>query len=161
MHLKDVRDDLAGRVRRGELTYTEGVALGMYVPLGSGDVDIAAIVRALEASGYTGWYVLEQDTILTGAPADTGVDPVADVRARRPHPGRRRRPGGDPVTAVAGAAAVSGPTPEVVAMGRIGVDVYPLQLGVGLEEVSTFGKFLGGSATNVAVAAARHGTRCA
>jgi len=47
--------------------------------------------------------------------------------------------------------------PELVAMGRTGVDVYPLQHGVGLEEVSTFAKFLGGSATNVAVAAARHG----
>ena len=33
--------------------------------------------------------------------------------------------------------------------------------GVGLAEVETFGKFLGGSATNVAVAAARHGRRTA
>ena len=55
------------------------------------------------------------------------------------------------------AVTAASATPEVVTMGRIGVDVYPLQLGVGLEEVSTFGKFLGGSATNVAVAAARHG----
>jgi 5-dehydro-2-deoxygluconokinase len=46
-------------------------------------------------------------------------------------------------------------------MGRVGVDVYPLQIGVGLDEVSSFGKFLGGSATNVAVAAARHGRRSA
>lgn len=42
-------------------------------------------------------------------------------------------------------------------MGRLGVDLYPLQSGVGLAEVATFGKFLGGSAANVAVAAARHG----
>jgi 5-dehydro-2-deoxygluconokinase len=42
-------------------------------------------------------------------------------------------------------------------MGRVGVDLYPLQDGVPLDEVSTFGKYLGGSATNVAVAAARHG----
>src|SRR5579863_7657506 len=46
-------------------------------------------------------------------------------------------------------------------MGRVGVDIYPLQTGVGLEDVETFGKFLGGSATNVAVAAARHGRRAA
>lgn len=46
---------------------------------------------------------------------------------------------------------------EVVTIGRSGVDIYPLQTGVGLEEVSTFGKFLGGSPTNVAVAAARMG----
>ncbi|WNB87444.1 5-dehydro-2-deoxygluconokinase [Cellulomonas sp. ATA003] len=42
-------------------------------------------------------------------------------------------------------------------MGRSGVDLYPLQTGVGLEDVETFGKFLGGSPTNVAVAAARLG----
>ncbi len=50
---------------------------------------------------------------------------------------------------------------DVLTMGRIGVDVYPLQVGVGLEDVETFGKFLGGSATNVAVAAARHDRRAA
>lgn len=50
---------------------------------------------------------------------------------------------------------------DLVAMGRTGVDVYPLQHGVGLEDVSTFQKFLGGSATNVAVAAARYGRRSA
>jgi 5-dehydro-2-deoxygluconokinase len=49
--------------------------------------------------------------------------------------------------------------PEVVALGRLGVDLYPLQSGVGLEDVASFGKFLGGSAANVTVAAARHGHR--
>jgi 5-dehydro-2-deoxygluconokinase len=46
---------------------------------------------------------------------------------------------------------------EVLTMGRSGVDIYPLQIGVGLEDVTTFGKFLGGSPMNVAVASARHG----
>ncbi|MFD1859108.1 5-dehydro-2-deoxygluconokinase [Aeromicrobium camelliae] len=46
-------------------------------------------------------------------------------------------------------------------MGRCSVDVYPLQVGVGLEDVESFGKYLGGSPTNVAVAAARHGRRSA
>ena len=78
-HLKDVRLDLARRVQTGDLTYTEAVAAGMYVPLGQGDVDIAAIVGALEDSGYGGWYVLEQDTILPGEPEGEG--PVADVEA--------------------------------------------------------------------------------
>jgi len=50
---------------------------------------------------------------------------------------------------------------EVLTMGRVGVDIYPEQIGVGLEDVESFGKFLGGSATNVAVAAARHGHRSA
>jgi 5-dehydro-2-deoxygluconokinase len=50
---------------------------------------------------------------------------------------------------------------EVLTVGRIGVDIYPEQVGVGLEDVRTFGKFLGGSAANVAVAAARYGRRSA
>jgi 5-dehydro-2-deoxygluconokinase len=50
---------------------------------------------------------------------------------------------------------------DVITIGRVGVDIYPLQTGVGLEDVTSFGKFLGGSATNVAVAAARHGLRSA
>ena len=50
---------------------------------------------------------------------------------------------------------------DVITMGRVGVDVYPQQIGVGLEDVESFGKFLGGSPTNVAVAAARYGRRAA
>ena len=50
---------------------------------------------------------------------------------------------------------------EVLTMGRVGVDVYPEQVGVGLEEVETFRSYLGGSPTNVAVAAARYGRRSA
>jgi 5-dehydro-2-deoxygluconokinase len=50
---------------------------------------------------------------------------------------------------------------DVITMGRVGVDLYPLQSGVGLEDVTSFGKFLGGSPTNVAVAAARYGLNSA
>jgi len=50
---------------------------------------------------------------------------------------------------------------EVLTMGRIGVDLYPLEVGVELADVQTFGKYLGGTATNVAVAAARLGRRAA
>ncbi|MGA5298853.1 5-dehydro-2-deoxygluconokinase [Nucisporomicrobium flavum] len=53
------------------------------------------------------------------------------------------------------------PADEVLTMGRIGVDLYPQQIGVSLREVRTFEKFLGGSPTNVAVAAARYGRRSA
>jgi hypothetical protein len=34
---------------------------------------------------------------------------------------------------------------DVVTMGRIGVDIYPLQVGRSLRHVETFGKYLGGS----------------
>jgi 5-dehydro-2-deoxygluconokinase len=50
---------------------------------------------------------------------------------------------------------------EVLTMGRVSADLYPLQVGVGLDSVETFGKWLGGSATNVAVAAARYRRRTA
>ena len=46
---------------------------------------------------------------------------------------------------------------DVICVGRVSADIYPLQAGVGLHEVETFGKFLGGSAANVAVAASRLG----
>ncbi|HWK29983.1 MAG TPA: 5-dehydro-2-deoxygluconokinase, partial [Solirubrobacter sp.] len=52
-------------------------------------------------------------------------------------------------------------TLDLLTLGRIGVDLYPEQTGVGLEDVSTFAKSLGGSPTNVAVAAARLGARAA
>ncbi|MFC0506770.1 5-dehydro-2-deoxygluconokinase [Micromonospora costi] len=48
---------------------------------------------------------------------------------------------------------------DVLTIGRVGVDIYPLQVGVPLAEVETFGRFLGGSPTNVAVAASRQGLR--
>ena len=50
---------------------------------------------------------------------------------------------------------------DLLTIGRVGVDLYPLQSNTHLQDVETFGKFLGGSPTNVAVAAARHGRRTA
>jgi len=78
VHLKDVSADLAEQVRAGRMGYRDAVAAGMYRPLGMGDVDVEAIVSALEASDYDGWYVLEQDRVLEGAPEE-GMGPVQDV----------------------------------------------------------------------------------
>jgi len=78
-----VDSTIADKVRAGRLTYTEGVVEGMYRPLGTGDVDIAAIVNTLQGNGYTGWYTLEQDTILTEEPRGEG--PVHDVRISADH----------------------------------------------------------------------------
>jgi 5-dehydro-2-deoxygluconokinase len=50
---------------------------------------------------------------------------------------------------------------ELLTVGRISVDLYAEQLGAPLAEVRTFRKSLGGTATNVAVAAARLGRRAA
>jgi len=50
---------------------------------------------------------------------------------------------------------------DVITTGRVGVDLYPQQIGVPLADVQTFAKYLGGTATNVAVQAARLGSRTA
>ena len=75
VHLKDVDRTWAARVRGGETSYSDAVAAGMYRPLGDGQVDVAAIVGSLEAAGYQGWYVLEQDTVVT----DPSTSPASDV----------------------------------------------------------------------------------
>jgi len=77
-HLKDVDNSIAEKVRSGRLTYTDAVKEGMYRPLGTGDVNVESILKSLRENDYQGWYVLEQDTILTEAP--TGEGPVRDVR---------------------------------------------------------------------------------
>jgi len=76
-HVKDVDLGLARQVQSGRKTYTEAVRAGMYRPVGRGDVDFEAIVGHLRGNEYAGWYVLEQDTILTEEPVGEG--PVADV----------------------------------------------------------------------------------
>jgi inosose dehydratase len=79
VHLKDVRTAVSATVSAGDTSYIDAVRAGLYAPLGQGDLDIAAIVRALEAIGYQGWYVLEQDCALYDEPA-AGAGPMLDVR---------------------------------------------------------------------------------
>lgn len=80
VHLKDVSAALAARVRSGDLSLLPAVREGLFCPLGHGDVAIADLVAALERSGYHGWYVLEQDTAITGDEPPAGSGPVNDVR---------------------------------------------------------------------------------
>ena len=77
-HIKDVDLGLARQVQDGRRSYTEAVREGMYRPVGRGDVDFAAIIGYLRGREYDGWYVLEQDTILTEEPSGEG--PLTDVR---------------------------------------------------------------------------------
>ncbi|MFT3876026.1 MAG: 5-dehydro-2-deoxygluconokinase [Propioniciclava sp.] len=58
-------------------------------------------------------------------------------------------------------SSTAAPRLDLLSIGRSGVDIYPEQIGVGLEDVTSFGKFLGGSPANVAVAAARMGNSAA
>jgi len=78
VHLKDVDAAAAERVRSGKVPFRRAVIDGMFKPLGQGDVDIAGVISQLEAHGFTGWYVLEQDTALADEPA-TGEGPAADA----------------------------------------------------------------------------------
>jgi len=77
VHLKDVDAELAAQVADGRLTFAEAVRAGLWVPLGQGSVDIAAMIRTLHEGGYAGWYVLEQDLMLDAEPIGRG--PAADV----------------------------------------------------------------------------------
>ena len=78
VHLKDVVPALADKVRSGEVPFRQAVIDGLFTPLGAGGVDIAGVIRTLEADGYRGWYVLEQDVSLPSEPAP-GTGPKADA----------------------------------------------------------------------------------
>jgi inosose dehydratase len=80
VHLKDVRLDMVPPVLRREVTLMAATQAGLFTPLGQGDVDILGVVQTLEAAGYHGWYVIEQDTAITdGLPAE-GEGPITQVR---------------------------------------------------------------------------------
>jgi inosose dehydratase len=80
VHLKDVDLASAERLQKGELSLMAATEKGLFKPLGRGDVPIDQIVTHLERSGYDGWYVLEQDTSITGELPAEGRGPVEDVR---------------------------------------------------------------------------------
>jgi inosose dehydratase len=80
VHLKDVNNEIAARFLAKELTFSDAVAAGLFCVLGTGSVDLASMIGALDAAGYDGWYVLEQDVMLTGGEPE-GEGPVANVRA--------------------------------------------------------------------------------
>jgi inosose dehydratase len=78
VHLKDVDEAMAQRVRNGDLAFRQAVIDGIFKPLGEGAVDIAGFVRTLEGAGFDGWYVLEQDCVLDEDPPP-GEGPIGDA----------------------------------------------------------------------------------
>ncbi|TWP53105.1 TIM barrel protein [Lentzea tibetensis] len=86
VHLKDVRDDIAVKVRSGEVGYATAVGQGMYVPLGDGDVDVESLVKLVQEAGYTGWFVLEQDTAL--GDDSSATKPLQDTARSLAHLGK-------------------------------------------------------------------------
>jgi inosose dehydratase len=81
VHLKDVRRTVAESVARGEMTYADAVSGGLYAPLGEGDIDMRSIVESLEQTGYSGWYVLEQDVRLDAEAEDPATNARRSVAA--------------------------------------------------------------------------------
>lgn len=80
VHLKDVDATVAARVRAGELTIQPAVKQGLFLPLGRGDARVAETVGVLEANGYDGWYVLEQDADLGPVAPAAASGPMEDAR---------------------------------------------------------------------------------
>ena len=78
-HLKDVDPEVAGRLAVRELTFKEAAQQNAFKPLGDGDVDVTAVLGKLQSAGYTGWYVLEQDSVVEAEPPE-GEGPVTEVR---------------------------------------------------------------------------------
>jgi len=79
VHLKDIRLDMVAPVLRREVSLMAATQAGVFTPLGQGDVDILGVVQTLEAAGYRGGYVIEQDTAITGGFPDDGEGPVEQV----------------------------------------------------------------------------------
>jgi inosose dehydratase len=80
VHLKDLNPAVAQRLNAGELSLMGAVQEGLFPSLGQGQLPLAAVVTTLEQAGYRGWYVIEQDCALTGAPPPEGQGPILDVR---------------------------------------------------------------------------------
>jgi inosose dehydratase len=79
VHLKDVDRGLARQIATRDLSFKEAAQRGAFRPLGDGDVEIARLLELLERAQYSGWYVLEQDTVVEAEPQE-GEGPVTDVR---------------------------------------------------------------------------------
>ena len=77
-HLKDVDTEVAGRLAARKLSFKDAAQQDAFRPLGEGDVDVGGVVDKLEGSGYAGWYVLEQDSVVGAEPRE-GEGPMRDV----------------------------------------------------------------------------------
>jgi inosose dehydratase len=72
VHFKDCEPRIAGRARAEGWDYPTALRHGVFCELGQGSVDFAALLRDLQASGYDGWAVVEQDVLpAMGAPLES------------------------------------------------------------------------------------------
>jgi inosose dehydratase len=79
-HLKDVDARVAADFREGRRSLVDATRNGLFLPLGKGDARIAEVMDALQAHGYDGWLVLEQDTAITVEEPTVAGGPMRDAR---------------------------------------------------------------------------------
>ena len=79
LHLKDIRNKVLSQVRRDKLGFLDAIRLGVFSELGQGNVDLAGVIRELDAAGFYGWAVFEQDI----DPTVPGTDPLASATRSR------------------------------------------------------------------------------
>jgi inosose dehydratase len=80
VHVKDADLSVARRLNDGEISLMEAVQSGIFPTVGRGNLDIDLVIASLEHSGYSGWYVLEQDIAITGDEPAVGKGPIEDVQ---------------------------------------------------------------------------------
>jgi inosose dehydratase len=61
VHLKDIRPEVAGRVREEKLSFQQGVEDGVFTVPGDGALDFVPVLEALGRAGYKGWLVVEAE----------------------------------------------------------------------------------------------------
>ncbi|MDE3027191.1 MAG: myo-inosose-2 dehydratase [Paracoccaceae bacterium] len=61
IHLKDVRAERLAQVRAGDLSFNEGVRMGMFTVPGDGSLNFAPVADFVKRSGYQGWLVVEAE----------------------------------------------------------------------------------------------------
>ena len=67
VHLKDARRSVMAGIVADDAPVTAIWSRDAFVPLGTGDLDLDGVVRALRETGYGGWLVVEQDVFPTTA----------------------------------------------------------------------------------------------
>lgn len=64
IHLKDIREAVLEGVRADRAGMIEAWQRGVFCGLGTGDVDLQGFCAKVDAVGYDGWVVIEQDRVL-------------------------------------------------------------------------------------------------
>lgn len=61
VHLKDVRAEIVKKVKAENISFLDGVRMGMFTVPGDGSVDFAPVFELLNESGYEGWFIVEAE----------------------------------------------------------------------------------------------------